>query len=130
MRANIAGALKARFPALVEAEPESMARHCREAGSFAEAIEFLQLAAQRAMASFAHIDAVAHLKAALALAQRCVSRREPRKAAPWALLGRLARPAPVTAPAAGTSGDHADSPWQSKQCCRNAQAMLAIDAGR
>jgi hypothetical protein len=62
-----------------------------------------------------------------AMLPKAVPRRRllaPRKAAPWALLGRLARPAPVTAPAAGTSGDHADSPWQSKQCCRNAQACL------
>jgi hypothetical protein len=47
--------------------PSIVRQRDREAGSFAEAIEFLQLAAQRAMARFAHIDAVAHLKAALAL---------------------------------------------------------------
>jgi class 3 adenylate cyclase/tetratricopeptide (TPR) repeat protein len=67
LHAKIAEALKARFPALVEAEPETMALHYREAGAFGEAIEFLQIAAQRAMARSAHIDAVAHLKAALGL---------------------------------------------------------------
>ena len=67
LHAKIAEALKAKFPALAEAEPETVARHCREAGSFAEAIEFLQLASQRAMGRSAHIDAVAHLKAALDL---------------------------------------------------------------
>ncbi|TIW61020.1 MAG: hypothetical protein E5V49_13080 [Mesorhizobium sp.] len=67
LHAKIAEALKAKFPSLVEAEPETMARHCREAGSFGEAIEYLRMASQRAMARSAHIDAVAHLKAGLDL---------------------------------------------------------------
>jgi class 3 adenylate cyclase len=67
LHAKIVEALKAKFSGLVEAEPETMARHFREAGSFAEAIEFLERASQRAMARSAHIDAVAHLKAALDL---------------------------------------------------------------
>jgi predicted ATPase len=67
LHAKIAETLKARFPALIEAEPETMARHCREAGSYTQAIEFLQRASQRAMARSAHIDAVAHLKAGLEL---------------------------------------------------------------
>jgi class 3 adenylate cyclase len=67
LHAKIADTLKAKFSGLVEAEPETMARHCREAGAFAAAIVHLQLASQRAMARSAHIDAVAHLKAALGL---------------------------------------------------------------
>ena len=67
LHAKIAEALKVKFPALAEAEPETMARHCREAGSFVEAIEYLQMASQRAMGRSAHVDAVAHLKAALEL---------------------------------------------------------------
>jgi predicted ATPase/class 3 adenylate cyclase len=64
---RIADALQSRFGALVEAEPETLARHLAEAGESLRAIPLWQRAGERALARSALVEAAAHLQAALDL---------------------------------------------------------------
>jgi predicted ATPase len=64
---RIAEALQARFTALVEAEPETLAHHLSEAGESLRAIPLWQRAGERALARSALVEAVAHLEAGLSL---------------------------------------------------------------
>jgi class 3 adenylate cyclase/tetratricopeptide (TPR) repeat protein len=62
---HIATVLEARFPAIVETEPEMLARHYTEAGLPAQAIPYWQRAGERAMERSAHREAVGSLEQAL-----------------------------------------------------------------
>ena len=64
---RIAAALQQRFPARVEAEPETLARHLVEAGESLRAIPWWQQAGDRALARSALPEAIAHLEAGLQL---------------------------------------------------------------
>ncbi len=69
LHARIVGALRERFPEVVAAEPELMARHCTEAGLAAEAIPSLAKAGHQALQRSANAEAVEHLGKGLALLQ-------------------------------------------------------------
>jgi predicted ATPase len=58
---------EARFPEVVETQPEVVARHCSAAGQDEAAIRYWQQAGQRALEGSAHAEAVAHLTQGLAV---------------------------------------------------------------
>jgi predicted ATPase len=58
---QIAGVFKARFPALVETQPELVAQHYTAAGCAEQAIGYWQQAGQRALQRSAHVEAISHL---------------------------------------------------------------------
>lgn len=64
---TIARVLEEKFPARVEAQPEWVAHHHSEAGNLPEAIVYWERAGGRAMARFAHAEAIGHLKRGLEL---------------------------------------------------------------
>jgi len=64
---RIADVLENSFPLSVETQPELLAHHLAEAGFTVRAVEYLQKAAQRAMARSANTEAIAHLTHALEL---------------------------------------------------------------
>jgi predicted ATPase/class 3 adenylate cyclase len=70
LHVRIAEVLERQFPAIVEIEPELLARHYTEGGLPLEAIPYWQLAAQRAAQRAAHHQAIAHLKASLRALER------------------------------------------------------------
>lgn len=62
---RIGRALEARFPDVVEAEPETVAHHYAEAGLCARAVDLFRRAGSRAAASGASVEAIAHFERAL-----------------------------------------------------------------
>jgi class 3 adenylate cyclase/predicted ATPase len=64
---RIAQALEARFPELVETQPELLAHHYTEAGLGTEALPYWQRAGEKAAARSAYPEAIAHLTRALDL---------------------------------------------------------------
>jgi TOMM system kinase/cyclase fusion protein len=62
---RIAQVLEARFPEIVEAQPELVAHHYTEAGLSAPALPYWQRAGQRAIERYANLEAVAHLSKGL-----------------------------------------------------------------
>lgn len=67
---QIAEALRDKFPALAETEPELVAHHFAEAGIFEAALEWWHKAGERALGRSAYTEAMAHLGKALGLAER------------------------------------------------------------
>jgi predicted ATPase/class 3 adenylate cyclase len=59
---QIAQLFEARFPELVETQPELVAHHCAEAGQDEAAISYWQRAGQRALQRSAYVEAIAHLR--------------------------------------------------------------------
>jgi DNA-binding winged helix-turn-helix (wHTH) protein/predicted ATPase len=70
LHGRIAEILEARFPAIVEAQPELLAHHFTEAGLPARAVPLWQRAADRAIQGSAYLEASGHLQRALALLDR------------------------------------------------------------
>jgi class 3 adenylate cyclase/tetratricopeptide (TPR) repeat protein len=70
---RIALTLEARFPALLEAEPEVLAHHFSLAGLADQACLYYERAGDRAVARSAYAEAVAHFDAALAQARQLPS---------------------------------------------------------
>jgi class 3 adenylate cyclase/predicted ATPase len=66
LHARIAHAIETRFPQMLEAQPELVARHFGEAGLLEKAIAYWLQAGRRAAARSANVEAIAHLKAGLA----------------------------------------------------------------
>jgi predicted ATPase len=64
---QIAQLFEARFPELVETQPELVAHHCTAAGQDEAAISYWQRAGQRALERSAHVEAIAHLRWGLAV---------------------------------------------------------------
>jgi predicted ATPase len=64
---RIAQVLEARFPEVVETQPELMAHHCTAAGQDESAINYWQKAGQRALQRSAYVGAIAHLRQGLAM---------------------------------------------------------------
>jgi predicted ATPase len=58
---RIVQVLEARFPTLVETQPELLAHHCTEAGLSAQAVGYWQRAGQRALERSANLEAVNHV---------------------------------------------------------------------
>jgi transcriptional regulator with AAA-type ATPase domain/tetratricopeptide (TPR) repeat protein len=67
LHARVVGAIAKLAPETGERRPETLARHCTEAGRRAEAIAHWIHAGQRAIQRSAHGDAIVHLQQALAL---------------------------------------------------------------
>lgn len=69
LHAMIATAIEARFPQLVEAQPELVARHFGEAGLAEKAIPYWLRAGRLSVARSANTEAIAHLRSGLACTQ-------------------------------------------------------------
>ena len=72
LHARIAVSIEARFPQLVEAQPELVARHFGEAGLAEKAIPYWLKAGHLAAARSANMEAIAHLRSGLECAQALV----------------------------------------------------------
>lgn len=68
--ARIVQALEQRFPELAERQPEVLAHHYTGAGQIARAIPHWQAAAERAIETSAHAEAIAHVNKAIELQQQ------------------------------------------------------------
>ena len=66
LHARIAHAIETRFPQVLEAQPELIARHFGEAGLTEKAIGYWLQAGRLAAARSANVEAIAHLRAGLA----------------------------------------------------------------
>jgi class 3 adenylate cyclase len=66
LHARIASAIEIRFPQLIEAQPELVARHFGEAGLTEKAIGYWLRAGRLAAARSANVEAIAHLRVGLA----------------------------------------------------------------
>jgi class 3 adenylate cyclase/tetratricopeptide (TPR) repeat protein len=66
LHARIASAIELRFPQIIEAQPELVARHFREAGVMEKAIGYWLQAGRLAVARSANVEAIAHLRVGLA----------------------------------------------------------------
>jgi class 3 adenylate cyclase len=64
---RIAQVLEARFPEVIETQPELLAQHYTEAGLIAQAIPYWQRAGEHAVERSAHVEAVGHFTKGLAL---------------------------------------------------------------
>ena len=76
LHGRIADVLAKHFPTTVEAEPEVIAHHCREAGMADAATTYFERAGDRAAARSAYIEATAHFRAALEQADRLPQKDE------------------------------------------------------
>ena len=73
LHGRIAEAIRDGFPDIAEKEPEVVARHFTQAGLADAAIEWWQKAGEQAMRRSAYVEAISHLKAALAVAEAAPS---------------------------------------------------------
>jgi class 3 adenylate cyclase/predicted ATPase len=64
---QIAQVLEARFPALVEAQPELVARHYTAASGYEQAVHYWQRAGQQASERSAYLEAISHFTTAIEL---------------------------------------------------------------
>jgi predicted ATPase len=76
LHGRIADVLAEHFPMTVEAEPEVMAHHYREAGMADAASTYFERAGDRAVARSAYIEATAHFRAAIEEADRLPQKDE------------------------------------------------------
>ncbi len=67
MNERAARVLRQHFPALADAEPQTLARHLTDGGCLAEAVIEWERAANQALARSAHVEAVLHLNKAIEL---------------------------------------------------------------
>lgn len=67
LHSDIADALSAQFPQIVETQPELMGHHLEQAGRPKQAIDYLRRAGQFAIERSAHAEAIGHLMRALEL---------------------------------------------------------------
>ena len=67
LHARIAGTLEARFPEVVAAQPELLARHCTEGGLAERAVGYWLAAAERALRAAANAEAIEHLSRGIQL---------------------------------------------------------------
>jgi class 3 adenylate cyclase/predicted ATPase len=88
----IARALAERFPDIVAAAPEIVARHLTEAGFTDEAIDYWRKAGERALGGSAYVEAVKHLKRGIEQAQLLPdSTKRPKELALQIILGQTAQ---------------------------------------
>jgi len=66
LHARIANTIETRFPQVIDAQPEVVARHFSEAGLWEKAIGYWLQAGRMATARSANLEAIAHLRAGLA----------------------------------------------------------------
>ena len=67
MNERAARVLRQHFPALAEAEPQTLARHLTDGGCLHEAVSDWERAANQALARSAHVEAVLHFSKAIEL---------------------------------------------------------------
>ena len=67
LHARIAAVLESDFPEIPKRQPETLARHCAEAGQAEKAADLYIAASGRATAASNNVEATAHLKRAMAL---------------------------------------------------------------
>jgi predicted ATPase len=79
LHARIAAVLESDFPEMPKRQPETLARHCAEAGQAEKAADLYIAASGRATAAFNNVEATAHLKRAMALV-KTLPPRAPRTA--------------------------------------------------
>jgi class 3 adenylate cyclase/predicted ATPase len=72
LHARIAASIEVRFPQLVEAQPELVARHFTEAGLAEKAIPYWLRAGRLAAGQAANLEAIAHLRSGLEAAEALV----------------------------------------------------------
>jgi class 3 adenylate cyclase/tetratricopeptide (TPR) repeat protein len=72
---RIVDVLTNQFPTLAEHEPETIARHCEDAGRFDEASTAWQRAATRASERWAYVEAIRGFRRALAILERLPATR-------------------------------------------------------
>jgi tetratricopeptide (TPR) repeat protein len=101
LHARIAAAIELRFPQIIEAQPELVARHFGEAGLTEKAIGYWLQAGRLAAARSANVEAVAHLRVGLASINDLVGSLRPR----WELSLQLALGGPLIATKGFASGD-------------------------
>jgi class 3 adenylate cyclase/tetratricopeptide (TPR) repeat protein len=77
LHGRIADVLAEHFPTTVEAEPEVLAHHYREAGMANAASTYFERAGDRAAARSAYIEATVHFRAAIEEADRLPQKDEP-----------------------------------------------------
>ena len=70
LHARIADTLESQFADIVERQPETLARHCTEAGLFEKAARFWGKAGRRSLELVALAEAVAYLQAGLAIVEQ------------------------------------------------------------
>lgn len=63
---QVARSLEARFPEVVETQPEMVAHHYTEAGLSEQAVPYWQFAGERALKAYAHEEAIGHFQRGLA----------------------------------------------------------------
>jgi class 3 adenylate cyclase/predicted ATPase len=95
LHSRIAGVLAEHFPTTVEAEPEVMAHHYREAGMADAASTYFERAGDRAADRSAYIEATAHFRAAIEQAD-CLPHKEERARRALTLLLKLGPALAVT----------------------------------
>jgi class 3 adenylate cyclase/predicted ATPase len=95
LHGRIADVLAEHFPTAVEAEPEVIAHHYREAGIADAASTYFERAGDRAAARSAYIEATAHFRAAIEEADR-LSQKDERARRALALLLKLGPAIAVT----------------------------------
>jgi class 3 adenylate cyclase/tetratricopeptide (TPR) repeat protein len=93
LHARIASAIEIRFPQIIEAQPELVARHFAEAGLAEKAIGYWLQAGRLAAARSANVEAIAHLRAGLASINGLPSSSHSR----WELSVQLALGGPLLA---------------------------------
>jgi class 3 adenylate cyclase/predicted ATPase/DNA-binding transcriptional ArsR family regulator len=69
IHARIAEALEARYPGVIEAQPETLAHHLAEAGASLRAAEYLLAASRKALRVAATSEAIAHVSRGLELVE-------------------------------------------------------------
>ena len=95
LHGRIADVLAEHFPTTVEAEPEVMAHHYREAGMADAASTYFERAGDRAAARSGYIEATAHFRAAIEQADR-LSQKDERARRALTLLLKLGPAIAVT----------------------------------
>ncbi len=102
LHGDIADALSAQFPQILETQPELMAHHLEQAGRPKQAIDYLRRAGQLAIERSAHAEAIGHLMHALELLEPVADSAQRRTALDLevllgqAMIGGLGYAAPET----------------------------------
>jgi class 3 adenylate cyclase/tetratricopeptide (TPR) repeat protein len=111
LHARIASAFEMRFPQILEAQPELLARHFGEAGLTEKAVGYWLRAGRVAAARSANVEAIAHLRVGLA----SVSDLPPDvSGSQWELLLQLALGGPLLA-TKGFASSEAEAAYQRAQ---------------
>ena len=76
LHGQIAEALQTHFSTIVDSRPEILAHHYTEAGLIESSLKYWELAGQRAVGRYAHLEAIGHFKKAIDLIQQASNSKE------------------------------------------------------